>query len=302
MTYFLIFISVLAFTSNGFAVRLFQTRFRNAERRLPLFQSLYCLISTICFWSAGGFELPRTETVLYGVIFGALFCTASAMGARAMATGSMALSSVITNMSLLVPILYSVIFLEEQLTILHAVGFLFFCASVIFSAQSGGDNKKASLLWMIVVFTALFANGFSATVQKIFIMRHPNAQDSVFLGVAYLTASICFIVKFIIFRNKHSLELQDSECGISTKKTALLSVSTFLAVALLAGVGSFCGNLLLGKLSVQVVAAILYPCINGGIAIMTPLISFLVFKERPSSKKLLSILFGCVAIVVLNLG
>ena len=302
MTYFLIFISVLAFTSNGFAIRLFQTRFKNSERRLPLFQSLYCLISTLCFWGAGSFALPRIETLIYGVIFGVLFCTASAMGAKAMAIGSMALSSVIMNMSLLLPILYSVIFLSEKLTVLHMIGFLLFCASVIFSAQSGGESKKANLLWLITVFVGLLANGGTAIIQKNFIMEYPNAQDSVFLGVAYLTASICFIVKFIIFKNKHTVEAQGASSAKATRKIALLSVATFFAVAMLAGIGSFFGNLLLGKLSVKVVAAILYPCINGGIAVMTPLVSFVIFKEKPSAKKLLSILFGCIAIVVLNLG
>ena len=97
MTYLWIFISVMAFTSNGFAVRLFQTRFKDSERRLPLFQSLYCFISTILFWGTDSFALPSLETALYGVVFGILFCLASAMGAKAMSTGSMALSSVIIN-------------------------------------------------------------------------------------------------------------------------------------------------------------------------------------------------------------
>ena len=143
MTYFQILFSVIAFTSNGFAVRLFQTRFKDPEKRLPLFQSLYCLISTICFWGMGRFALPTLQTFLYGLVFGILFCTASAMSAKAMSIGSMALSSVIMNMGLLIPILYSVIFLHEELTLLHLVGFILFCVSVTFSAFNGKESKKA---------------------------------------------------------------------------------------------------------------------------------------------------------------
>ena len=295
MTYLWIFISVMAFTSNGFAVRLFQTRFKDSERRLPLFQSLYCFISTILFWGTDSFALPSLETALYGVVFGILFCLASAMGAKEMSTGSMALSSVIINMSLLVPILYSVIFLNEALTLLHLIGFLMFCSSVIFSAFNGKESKKANLLWLIVVFIGLLSNGLTATIQKIYVMSADQVQDSTFLGVAYATASVCFMAKYIISRSTHATDGH-------TEKPSLLSSTTFLTVALIAGVGSFLGNLLLGRLSVKVIAAILYPCINGGIAVMTPIISFLIFKEKLTLKKLLSILFGCIAIVVLNLG
>lgn len=295
MTYFQILFSVIAFTSNGFAVRLFQTRFKDPEKRLPLFQSLYCLISTICFWGMGRFALPTLQTFLYGLVFGILFCTASAMSAKAMSIGSMALSSVIMNMGLLIPILYSVIFLHEELTLLHLVGFILFCVSVTFSAFNGKESKKANLLWLVVVFIGLISNGLTATIQKIYIMTSQEVQDSVFLGVAYATASFCFIIKHFISKRGHTGDLPK-------RKTTLMSASTFLAVALIAGVGSFIGNLLLGKLSIKVIAAILYPCINGGLAAMTTLVSFFIFKEKPTLKKILSIIFGCAAIIILNLG
>ena len=60
--------------------------------------------------------------------------------------------------------------------------------------------------------------------------------------------------------------------------------------------------LLLGKLSASVVAAILYPCINGGLAVFTTLLSFFFFREKPTALKIISILLGAAAIVVLNLG
>lgn len=299
MNYFLIIVCALAFTCNGFATRLFQTRFKDQKKNLPLFQSLYCLISTLCFWGAGGFALPTLTTALYGISFGVLFCLATAMGARAMETGSMAISSVIMNMGLIIPILYSVFMLDEKLTLLHIIGFILFVTSVIFSSLGGKENKKASLLWLVTVIVGLLANGLTATIQKVYIMKTPTSQDSVFLGVAYATASLCFAVKYMLSKSRASREL---ESGSNEKGTDGLYIIKFIGVSLLASIGSFIGNLLLGKLTVNVIAAILYPCVNGGLAVFTTLVSFIIFKEKPTANKLLSILFGCAAIIILNLG
>ena len=294
MSSLLILISVLAFTCNGFGTRLFQTRLAHAERRLPLYQALFCGISMVCFWGYGKFALPSLETCLYGVIFGILFFLASYMGAKCYMLGSMALTSVIMNMSLIVPLLYSIFFLKESITLLHVIGFCFFCASVICSAVTKDQQKKGNLLWLLLVMVGFCSNGMTATIQKVYAIEAASKQDSVFLGVAYLTAALCFLVTFLLQRAKRKDEV------LTPIRSAY--VWKFIGIAVLAGVGSFGGNLLLGQLAPKVDAAILYPCINGGLAICTSLISFFFFKEKPTAQKVISILLGCAAIVVLNLG
>ncbi len=294
MSSLLILISVLAFTCNGFGTRLFQTRFAHAERRLPLYQALFCVISMVFFWGYGKFALPSLETCLYGVIFGVLFFLAAYMSAKCYMIGSMALTSVIMNMSLIVPLLYSILVLKEHITLLHVIGFCFFCASVICSAVTKAQQKKGNLLWLLLVLVGFCSNGMTATIQKIYAIEAASKQDSVFLGVAYLMAALCFLVTFFSQKKQAAKE--------STDPLRLDYVIKFMAVALLAGAGSFGGNLLLGQLAPKVNAAILYPCINGGLAICTSLVSFCFFREKPTAQKLCSILLGCAAIVILNLG
>ena len=304
----LILISVAAFACSSFATRLFQTRFPNAAARLPLFQALYCLVSTLCFWGAGSFRLPTAETALYGFFFGLLFCLAVAMSARCYVLGSMALTSVIVNMSLILPILYSILLLSEPLTVLHVVGFLLFCGSVLFSALSGGkDNKKGSLIWLLLVLIGFAANGSTAILQKSYVLYSEAKQDSVFLAVAYLTASIAFMVMYLVKRiPKSARGTAEVACNTAAppllvKNSRVLTVVLFIAISCLAGVGSFGGNLLLGRLTSEVLAAILYPCINGGLAVLTTLLSFFFFKEKVTLQKICSVLLGAAAIVVLNL-
>ena len=295
-----ILISVLAFACNGFGTRLFQTKFKNVPQRLPLYQSIFCLISMLCFWGYGKFAMPALETLLFGIAFGVFFFLASASSAKGNMIGSMALTSVIINMSLIVPLLYSIFLLDETPTILHLVGFAFFTASVVCSAWTKEKQKKASLLWLLVVMVGFCSNGLTATIQKIYVMNTETKQDSVFLGVAYLVASLCFLGKYLwqYVRRVTDKTAAPVEMAPFLKNGYLIKM---ILVALLAGAGSFGGNLLLGRLTPHFDAAVLYPCINGGLAICISLISFFFFREKPTLQKIISILLGCVAIVVLNL-
>jgi drug/metabolite transporter (DMT)-like permease len=255
----------------------------------------------LCFWGYGQFALPSAETVLYGIMFGIFFFLASAMSAKGNMIGSMALTSVIINMSLIVPLLSSITVLKEPFTVLHAVGFCFFTAAVVCSAWTNEKQKKASLLWLVVVLVGFCANGLTATIQKIYVMNASVNQDSVFLGVAYLVASLCFLGKYLgqYFYRTHSPKAEPVTMVPFIQNGYL---GKMILVALLAGVGSFGGNLLLGRLTPVVNAAILYPCINGGLAICITLVSFFFFREKPTIQKICAIILGCIAIVILNLN
>ena len=294
-------VAVLAFACNSFATRLFQTKFFDAQRRLPRFQMTFCLIATVCFFLSGGCALPTVETSVYGLCFGILFFLAVAMSAKGFALGSMALTSVIINMSLILPILYSIVFHHERPTLMHYIGFALFCGSVIVSACSArdGETKRLNLAWLLVISIGFIANGSTAILQKNYVLNSAAKQDATFLSVAYLTAALCFAVTAIVTAKKTAPAEPISPLSGKERSLALLA---FFGVAALSGFGSFGGNLILGKLSASVDAAILYPCINGGLAVFTTLLSFFFFREKPTALKIISILLGAAAIVVLNLG
>ena len=297
----LVLVSVLAFSLNGTSIRLFQTRARDAVRRLPLYQSVFCLIAALLFAAKGGFALPSLMTLLYGIAFGVFFCLATAMSAKGFAMGSMALTSLIINMSLIIPMLYSILFEREPVELLHVIGFLLFFASLCLSAHTAGDaaeadkkrSRRAGWLWLCVILLGFFSNGFTATLQKNYALHSPVNQDEMFLAVAYVVACLLFAARFLANRGK------PAEGAPADRSVDLLLL---IGLALTAGLGSFGGNLLLGILSTEIPGAILYPCINGGLALCTSLISFTLFREKPTAQKLASLVVGCGAIVVLNLA
>lgn len=225
------------------------------------------------------------------------------MTAKGYVLGSMALTSVITNMSLILPMLYSILLLSEPLSSLHLVGFARFLLSVLLSAHAQPSRQRGvNWRWLAVVLLSFAANGSTAIIQKIYALKLAAGQNATFLAVAYTVAALQFALCFgqRQARLRHMPEEQISP-SLPQRQIYLPEWAKLILCATAAGVGSFGGNLLLGYLSTRVIGAILYPCINGGLAICTALGSFLIFREKPNRWKVLSILFGCAAILVLNI-
>ena len=291
MLYF-IAISVVAFALNGCCTRFFQLHFADQKRYLPLYQTLFCLIASVGFLCCSQFSVPvRADTVVYGILGGLLFFGASFFGAKGMQTGSMALASIITNMSLVLPLIYSVLLLNEAFTYFHLIGGLLFLCTFALSASGTKQKSNGGVIWLIFVVLAFFSNGMNAVVTKHYVLNALVPQNNTFMAITYFTASLAFLVTFLI-GNRHE-NAPAKPCGYFAR---LLLLSTVSAA------GSFGGNLLLTFLSDKVNGAILYPCVNGGLCLLLTVASCLLFRERLTRKKAVAIVFGCAAIIILNLS
>ena len=289
--FYLIIISVCAFALNGSSTRFFQLHFANEKHYLPLYQSLFCLIASVAFLCCSDFSAaPQADTVLCGIIGGLLFFGASFFSAKGMATGSMALSSIIVNMSLILPVLYSVILLNESLTAFRIIGFLLFLCTFVLSAGTSKSKNGGGMLWVAFVALAFLSNGMNAVVTKYYVLNAVLQQRNTFMAITYFTAALAFLVTYLIKCKKEPDVHQTS--SYFAKLTLISAISA---------AGSFGGNLLLTYLADKVDGAILYPCINGGLCLLLTVMSCIFFREKLTLKKSIAIALGCAAIVILNL-
>jgi multidrug transporter EmrE-like cation transporter len=74
-----------------------------------------------------------------------------------------------------------------------------------------------------------------------------------------------------------------------------------LLVIAMGGFGGFIGNSILMSLNTAMPASLLYPLVNGGIAVIVAIMSCVIFKEKLTLQRALTILVGLAAIVTLNL-
>ncbi len=290
----LILLSVLSFSANSLLTRTFQTKLQKAKHSINLYQTLFTLVAAIAYFTLAliqGVTLS-VHMLLPAALFGICFSLAVLFSAECMGMGYMSLTSVITNLSLILPVTFSWIVLREKVEINAVIGLLLIILTLVLSSLSTnkgeGDNKAK---WLFFVAIAFLANGGSAIVQKQYKTSFGEDDLMMFMGFAYLTSSLIFAATYI---------KRSAYAKISFKEQIKKPLLLLPALSLFSGLGSFAGNGLLGYLCDKVDGGILYPCINGGLCIVVSISSFLLFKEKPTSKKLVAIMTGVAAIILLN--
>ncbi len=289
----LILISVLSFSLNSILTRIFQIKLQKSKYSINLYQALFSAVAAVAYLivSLKGNISFSMHIILPAVMFGACFSGAVLFSARCMEMGYMSLTSVITNLSLILPVMFSWVVAKEPITINTIIGLILIIITLVLSsisAKSGGaDNLKK---WLLFVAIAFFANGGSAICQKQYQLTYGGSDTMLFMGAAYFVSALIFLG---VFLKRNSKEKQPLTGQIT-------SLGAMVALSVLSGLGSFAGNGLLGYLSDKVNGGILYPCINGGLSIVVSIASFLFFKEKLSNKKLAAIFTGVLAIILLN--
>ena len=112
MQYFLL-AAVIALVS---LQNVFQKQYPKAAQtpNVFLFGSISSLTALVFFVFSSGFKLEFTTAFLpYSVAFGLVYAAASIGNVLSLKLGSLALTSLITSYSLLIPTLYGVLFLKE---------------------------------------------------------------------------------------------------------------------------------------------------------------------------------------------
>ncbi len=302
MDYLLTAASVCFFCLNGAMTRLFQLKMKGGKKALRLYQAGFCLVASVLNLAFFGINaLPGTKTVILSLFFGILFAAASFLGAECYEKGPMSLTSVILNLSLAVPLVYSFIVFGESISTTGIAGLALLCVTFVLSALSAsGGQKKINTAWIVMVALAFVANGTTAVLQK--ADAASGSSDGFFLGFAYFVGALCFLASWAVEkgREKSGKCAADAAAFVLPKGDALAKyLMAAIIITVVSGGGSFVGNMVLGKLSVRMDAAVLYPCVNGGLAVLTSVVSAVFFKEKMSLIKIISVAVGAAAIVLL---
>ncbi len=286
----LILLSAFSFAFNASVTRAFQVKYPGRRRALRIYQALFCLVAAIAFFilqmvQKGSF-IPTLPDLINGFLFGAFYFGAVLFLAIGYEIGSMSLTSIILNMSLFMPLIYSC-FLGDSLTVPGIIGTALIVVTMILAVDTSGDDKKASLRWFCIALLAFITNGFTTIVQKYHVIENGDENNMIFMTVACLCSAILFFIS--------ALFAKDAD---GNKKVGAFAV---LGMATVSGLGSFAGNALMTYLCDKVSGAILYPFVNGGICIIIALASFIIFREKLTLRKLCAIAIGVSAIVLMCL-
>jgi len=224
------------------------------------------------------------ETFFFGLGLGLIFVLSFLAFAKAISYAGTGLATTSSRLSVIIPILLSIIIYNETPNECHLLGFLFTAITfIIFYFSVKGNHKEGDgllkYLFLIAVLVGIGINDFS---MKVFKSWRPEQEEPFFVFFIFSSAFIY------------------SSIYISVNKIRIIKSTAYWGLAL--GVPNvFSTIFLLGALSL-LPAILVYPLINVGIIVFTTLFAFVIWKEKLNRWGVLALTSGLLAILFLSLG
>ena len=245
------------------------------------YNMLYGLFTAIFFFCINGF---RAEFSLFSVIFALAFAVLcliyTLIGFRIMKSGNLSLYTLfLMSGGMIVPYLFGVAFLNEELTVLRVLGLMVMTAAITISGGIKTEGAKSILPLCIIVF---FLNGTVSILSKC------HAIDTVHHAVdcrqfVMLTGLGRFLVSGIglLFCKP-------------TKQTLRFSCRPMPALIAIAGAVGGVSYMLQLVGAAHLPATVTYPLITGGCIIFSALSDVVFYKEKLTRQQLTGILLSFV--------
>lgn len=245
------------------------------------------LIFAVCFVFSGE-KLPSLATVFLASCMG--FCSLffQLFYSKALARGSVSLTAMINNFSLLLPITLGALAFGEKISVLQICGVALFAAAMMLTV-SPENGKKNDIKWLLMTLTCMTASGTVAMVQKIHQHTAAAGESFGFIVIANLSALIFSGIVYLV-KDRQGKE----------KRTVPLTmniIAPILLVGLILGVYHLMSLYLNGVID----SVIMYPVTNVANLMFITFWGVVIFKDKLPFKKILALLVGAASIVLINL-
>ncbi len=240
------------------------------------------LVFVVIGWGSFSFN---TDIIPYAVGFALSHGSASLGLFLAIKYGSLSITMLVSSYSLVIPTLYGIIALGEELKAVGYVGIvLLFISLFLIRKKDNGDKKKGNLKWIFFLILAFAGNGMCSTVQKMQQLAFDSAYKNEFMIVALsISTAILFIASFY---DRKSVAKEFVGCIPLGAATGLSNGITNYLVMVLTGL---------------VPTAILFPIISAGGIALGFVLAVTVYKERLSELQLVGYALGVISVVLLNI-
>lgn len=282
MQYILLLIVLIASTGSSLAKKQYSIKVN--ESAPFLFSAASVLAAMLCFFAAAGFRLEfRFDVFLHSVGFAAAYSAACAGAFFAIKWGPLSISTLITNYSLMIPVVYGIVILQEQPTVLGITGIILLAVS-LFLISDKSAKGAFSVKWLISIIIGFIGNGMCSTLQKHQQVTFDGAYKSEFMIMALMLSFVFFMIIAVIRKEKFGKNV--------------LSVLPYGAMT---GVADGIVNYLVMVLTALIPNAILFPTISAGGVVLGFITATALYKEKLTKMQLAGYFIGVLSVVALNM-
>lgn len=244
---------------------------------------LVCSLISLVYFMIDTEATISIETLIFGALLAFVFVGGFFAFTKAVSIAGTALAVVSSRLSVVVPIIFSIIIFSEIPNIGQVFGFILTVITIIlfyFSLRSLGTSslKFMDYFYLASVLIAIGINDFG---MKIFQQWRPLTEKPFFLFSLF---TFCFIYTLLL---------------ILTKKVKF-EKPTFQRGMVLGVPNMFSSFFLLGALA-QLPGIIVYPVTNIGIILVSSFGAALIWKESLNRYGKLALIAGTLSIVLLSI-
>ena len=279
-----IFLSVCTNLLEGLLVK------KNGEKNgnnVFWFNGLMTLASMLFFviTKNSGFNFSK-ELWLYAIPSAVCYCGALICTYFALTNGPFAISMMIISYSIVLPVIYGIVFLNEPTSVIIYIALAIMAVSLYLSrGDTANDSGKFSAKWLICIAFATIGSGGFAIVKKMQQLQFNEKCDNEFMIISLaLTVITLFVLG--VFVTKDSIKN-------ITKSTIIFSLA--------AGLSNGVTNMLTLLINTVMVLSLSSPISTGIRIILSFIVSDLFLKEKFLKRQIIGAALGAASLIMLTI-
>ncbi len=234
------------------------------------------------------------EIVIWGILYGIVQMFFLIFKTKAMGAGPVSITTLIGNCSLLLSTVVGIVVWRESISWLQILGITMLIAAFFLCTYSKAQDTKSKLWVLYCVCFFVFAAG----VGIIFKGYSKSLVDSA--GRANDMMIVASITMVVLLAGKKGFDILSAGKRDEVAEKVFFD-KTYLWIALSSGVLSCLYNRLNIVLAGEFPAAIFYPCFNGGVILLSLVLSIIVLKEHLTKKQIVGLTIGTAAVLIIGL-
>lgn len=240
------------------------------------------LASLVILLTKGGFHFSA-DVILFGCIVGSLFAITFFLYSKAVGLAGTALATVSARLSVIIPVILSIIVFAESPDLKMMLGFLLTLVTFYLFYLSLRNDKNSTNTFIKYLFLAglLLGIGVNDFALKLFEANYSVEQKGTFVFFIFFSAYVYTLIYLLVKK----IQFEKHAFGLGL----VLGVPNVLAT-----------HFLLIALS-QLPAIVVFPVLNIGVILVTALSAYIIWREKLNSYGIAALIVGIGAILLLKL-
>lgn len=286
-----VFLAILFFFFQNIANKEYGARFEPGIRTLMPFHVISHLAMILCLAGLGVSAKMPIGGLVYAFLYACTFLAAIMMLMKTLTLGAVGKTTLIVNLSMLLPMLLGVLFWEEKLNLFNIFGIPCVLITLFLSAWKKSGSEKTNTRWTICVLVTFLLDGCLSVIQKMFLRAFGNDYSVSFVLVSALFGlGIAVFVSSVFF-------LKDRRLTVPAGKNFI----PFAVIAVVVGASTGLATMFNMQSLTMLNGVIVFPVRQGGLILMMTLYGVIRYKDKFDLRTAVMLLSGLCGIVLLNL-